>query len=82
MPEISNQKLTLKCVGFFLYWPVGSREKPKIQNSDGERNTENKLKGRLIMKIQFLEEKGLTKEQVDNIKVVKPPEKYISIQVI
>ena len=34
------------------------------------------------MKIQFLEEKGLTKEQVDNIKVVKPPEKYISIQVI
>lgn len=24
-------------------------EKTKIQNSDGERNTENKLKGRLIM---------------------------------
>lgn len=24
-------------------------EKPKIQNSDGERNTENKLKGRLII---------------------------------
>lgn len=82
MPEINNQKLTLKCVGFFLYWPVGSREKPKIQNSDVERNTENKLKGRLIMKRQFLKEMGLTKEQVDNIKVVKPAEKYISIQVI
>jgi predicted transcriptional regulator len=24
-------------------------EKPKIHNSDGERNTENKLNGRLIM---------------------------------
>lgn len=68
MPKISNQKLTLSCVGFFLYWPVGSREKPKIQNSDGERNTENKLKGRLIMKRQFLEEMGLTKEQVDKNK--------------
>ena len=34
------------------------------------------------MKRQFLEEMGLSKEQVDKIKVVKPPEKYISIQVI
>lgn len=34
------------------------------------------------MKRQFLEEMGLTKEQVDNIKVVKPAEKYMSIQVI
>lgn len=49
MPKISNQELTLNCVGFFLYLLVGSREKPKIQNSAGERNTENKLKGRLIM---------------------------------